>query len=202
MKRIGNSNLRALYVYEHPDKTVYVGLTYNYKERHASHMRKHKILIEKNKLGGQVYKKLGIFYPKDIAAIKEDELIEEYRAKGWTLLNIKKGGSLGSNILFWKEQECIESAKKCNTRTEWKLKYKGAYASAKQNGWFEKCIVHMGNPVNGVKKEIICIETNEVFESLHSAAHKFSLSVENLCNVLKGKKKSFGGYTFKYASKT
>jgi len=55
MELLGNSYLRALYVYEHPDNSVYVGLTWNYEQRYSSHMRKNKILIEKKALGSQVY---------------------------------------------------------------------------------------------------------------------------------------------------
>lgn len=48
------------------------------------------------------------------------------------------------------------------------------------------------------KKPIICIQTNEIFDSLHSAAKKLNLQVGHICLVLKGKRNSTGGYTFSY----
>ena len=48
------------------------------------------------------------------------------------------------------------------------------------------------------KKAIYCIETKEQFESLHAAASKLGLQTGHICSVLKGKRKTTGGYTFKY----
>lgn len=49
-----------------------------------------------------------------------------------------------------------------------------------------------------VKKSILCIENNTVYQSMSEAAQLLNISVSNLCNVLKGKRKSAGGYSFKY----
>lgn len=48
------------------------------------------------------------------------------------------------------------------------------------------------------KKSIICIETGQEFDSLHAAAKALKLQVGHVCSVLKGKRKSTGGFTFKY----
>lgn len=58
MQRLGNRFFRAIYAFEHPDKTVYVGLTCDYDRRYAEHMRNSDILIEKEKIGGQIFVKL------------------------------------------------------------------------------------------------------------------------------------------------
>lgn len=46
---MGNRNRRMLYSFEFSDKSVYVGLTYNYKIRYASHMKKSKDIIKKRR---------------------------------------------------------------------------------------------------------------------------------------------------------
>lgn len=48
------------------------------------------------------------------------------------------------------------------------------------------------------KKSIICIETGQEFDSLHAAAKALKLQVGHVCSVLRGKRKSTGGFTFKY----
>jgi hypothetical protein len=47
MKPKANIMTRGLYVFEHPDKSVYVGLTWNYEQRYKEHMRKNRVLIKK-----------------------------------------------------------------------------------------------------------------------------------------------------------
>lgn len=47
-------------------------------------------------------------------------------------------------------------------------------------------------------KPIYCIELNRTFSSLTQAAQEFGLSDSNLCHCLKGKRKTAGGYHWKY----
>ena len=96
MEILGSHYKRALYAFEYPDKSVYVGLTYNYELRYRQHMTNNKLLIKKYKKGGQTFKKFNIWYSKDIVGHKEAELIEKYRKNGWTILNKAKAGNLGS----------------------------------------------------------------------------------------------------------
>lgn len=56
-----------------------------------------------------------------------------------------------------------------------------------------------GKYLNNVNsKRIICIETNETFPSISEASRKMNISVQCICNVLKGKGVTAGGHTFKY----
>lgn len=48
------------------------------------------------------------------------------------------------------------------------------------------------------KRAILCIETDTRYESIKHAAIDLKLQSGHICNVLKGKRKSTGGYTFKY----
>ena len=47
-------------------------------------------------------------------------------------------------------------------------------------------------------KAILCIETNEIFQSVKAAAEHFGLNHSNICRMLKGGAKKVGGFRFKY----
>jgi len=199
MEKIGSRYFRALYAYEHPDKTVYVGLTYNYQERHIYHMSHNKILKQKYWLGGQIFKKFNIFYPKEIVGKEESKLIEEYRSNGWTILNKNKAGSLGGGKLIWTKKACMTAARKCNTPTQFKKKYAGAYDSARYEGWLKECYEHMES-ANITKRKIKCIETGIVFESVSEAARKLGIGRCQISKFLNKNSNYAGGYTFEYVN--
>lgn len=48
------------------------------------------------------------------------------------------------------------------------------------------------------KRPIMCIETNQVFDSLKQASLELKVSSSKICLVLKGQRKHTKGYTFKY----
>lgn len=58
-------------------------------------------------------------------------------------------------------------------------------------------ISHLGQTAWN-KKEILCNETGEIFESLRAAAKALDLNVSKICLVLKMIRKHTGGYTFSY----
>lgn len=49
------------------------------------------------------------------------------------------------------------------------------------------------------KKKIICVETDEIFNSISEAARKYGLVVSHICGCCKGSRKSVGGYHWRYA---
>ena len=252
MQRLGNRFFRALYAFEHTDKSVYVGLTCDYDERYSSHMNRNKILIEKRKMGGQIFVKFGIFYPKNIAGQKEEELIEKYKNDGWTILNKSKAGALGGNSIRWTFKACMADAQKYEYSRDWEKNSRGAFHAAQRNGWLSKCRKHMkeltkpknfytkaeckkiakkyvnrgewknGHPYSWGKarrmgwldecckhmissktgkKQIICIETGEKFQSIISASKKLNLGKTKIGLVCRGIRNHTGGYTFKYINK-
>jgi len=80
-----------------------------------------------------------------IKAALSCENIKEFRQKYKTANNsfIKNGWVKELNNIFQKDykkdfrfkENCIEAALNCKTRTEFRDKYRGAYKSAKKNGW-------------------------------------------------------------------
>lgn len=50
---------------------------------------------------------------------------------------------------------------------------------------------------NNVRK-VLCVETNEIFSSLSEAERQTKISHENISKVCRGKRKTAGGYHWKY----
>lgn len=48
---------------------------------------------------------------------------------------------------------------------------------------------------------VICVETGTIFNSIRDACRAYNLSPPNVCNCCKGKKKTVGGFHWKYALK-
>lgn len=200
MEITGNRVKRALYAFEHPDKSVYVGLTYNYDERYESHMSKNKVLIEKYKLDGHIFKRFNIWYPIDIAGKMEIELIEEYRNNGWVILNkVKGGGGLGGNVLKWTKGAIVTEALKYTTRTEFRKNSNGAYSAAcKIKILDEVCahmtqLIHKDYTIEEIQNIALGCKTKTEFRKVHGgvcmAARKFGIFDEVCAHMLKGNNK-------------
>lgn len=48
-------------------------------------------------------------------------------------------------------------------------------------------------------KKIICVETDEIFDSISEAARKYGLVVSHICSCCKGKRTVTGSYHWRYA---
>ena len=57
---------------------------------------------------------------------------------------------------------------------------------------------HKNILIESRKRKVMCIETGEIFESGRQAAEKLKLNRSKISNVCKGKRKSTGGYRFKF----
>ena len=55
------------------------------------------------------------------------------------------------------------------------------------------------NPNFNSYKPVFCVETNEIFDSVNSAAESVGVTPSSLSNVLHGRKKTAGGYHWKFA---
>ena len=54
------------------------------------------------------------------------------------------------------------------------------------------------NPHYGIGKKVICINTNEVFNTINEASEKKQICVRSIINLCKGKRKEVKGLQFKY----
>lgn len=144
METLGHIYLRQLYVFEHNDKSVYVGLSYNANERYKAHMLYNDTLINKKHLNKQTFKIIKGFYKPKIASKKEQELVDSYKKRGWIILNkIKAGGLGGSKVVYWTLERCKQQAKLYNSRKEFYMENTGAQDAILKNGWKEIVFKHI-----------------------------------------------------------
>jgi hypothetical protein len=139
----GSRFKRLVYVYEFPDNSAYIGLTYNKKKRELGHfdlenprsqVARH---ILKTKLVPE-YKEISTFMDAQDAANLENCTIETYRNNGWIILNKQKGGNLGAcQRTEWTMEKIRDLAQSYNSRRDFKKDHKSVYAIAQKYGWLD-----------------------------------------------------------------
>lgn len=160
MKYLGNLFNRAVYVWEFDDNSVYVGLTLNLDRRG----KEHTDLTNKSQVSKHI-KETGTI-PKfklisdeyinaDDAQNLENCTIEEYKIKGWKILNIAKAGGLGGCKRKFTKDMVIQDALKYKTKTEWQKKSPTLYGVAYRNKWFDEATAHMKHGGTKWKEEDI-----------------------------------------------
>lgn len=149
MRIVGHRYKRAIYAIEFSDKSVYVGLTYDFKQRQNSHLRNSNNKFVRERFFNNVDFKIVKFdewFPPDIAVIKEKETIDLYIENGFNVLNIAKvgrGGSVGGRNLKWNKTSVLKAAKQCKSPSQFKKEFNGAWAAAHRNGYINNCYSHM-----------------------------------------------------------
>lgn len=146
MITIGNRFNRLIYSFEFPDNHVYIGLTYNPKNRYSNHMKYGTVFNYMNETGlTPIFKILTDYMDKEIASKMEGIKVKEYKDNGCNILNKAKTGNLGGGckILIWTKEKCQESAKNFKSRTEFQKNEVGAYESALRNEWLDEICSHM-----------------------------------------------------------
>lgn len=142
---------RDIYVYDiyyQGEKYAYVGLTYNVEHRHKCHLNDNRdaIFKFKEKTGCEIpypeilYRNLDV----DSASKKEDELIQEYKSRGYIMLNRVKGGSLGGfqgHSYSW--EECKIIGGKYKTLKSWRDNEPKSYEFARYH--FHDELKYFGN---------------------------------------------------------
>jgi predicted GIY-YIG superfamily endonuclease len=166
MEPVGNKYNRAIYVFEFPDHSAYVGLTGNLKRREKSHMEEEDnsaVLLHMNRIGQKPLMKIlsdGYIDFKD-AQNMESCMLDKYRSEGWKILNRAKTGSLGSCTRVWTLEMLKKLVKKYKSRTEFVTKEPNAYAAAARNGWLDDVFTDMKrliNPNNTWTYEVVAKE--------------------------------------------
>jgi predicted GIY-YIG superfamily endonuclease/cytochrome c553 len=167
MERAGSKYLRYIYVYEFPDKSVYVGLTYNLNERNQSHttqptssVYQHAKLIGFN----PKMKSISELLDKDEAAEVENKMIEKYKSEGWTILNKAKAGALGGSTLKWTDDAIKNEISKYETLNDFIVKSPSAFNAAKKRG---------KDFLTDVTKNLIKVQIKLTDEELQDIASKY-----------------------------
>ena len=149
MERLGNLYKRIVYVYEFPDNSVYVGLTLNKTDRDRRHKQKPKSAvyqhIKKTNLIPTLKYISDDYIDAEDARNQERCTIEEYKSKGWNVLNKAKAGGLGGCAKKWTKDEILRMAKEFDSPSKFKDRRSSAYNAAKRNGWLDEVTKHMAN---------------------------------------------------------
>jgi len=144
MELKGNKYKRCIYVYEFTnDNVAYIGLTYNFEQRHQQHLKKGPVYSH-IKNNNSLYKhiKLTDYLDVKISRIKEKFYINKYKDDGWKLLNNSIGGAIGGGIRKWTKNKCVIDAKKYNTKKEYRLSK--SYRAALRNNWLDDIYMKCG----------------------------------------------------------
>ena len=183
METYGNLFKRCIYAFEFSDISVYIGLTDNIQRREKQHLNSSNSAVYKHIQKTSLTPILQILHEytdKELAKILEKFYLEEYRNKGWNILNRAKAGSLGGKYVFWTYEECKSHALQCSTRSEFITKFPGAYASAIKNNWLDDICLHMelkfkikNNPET-VKLEALKYKTRQEFRHGSNSAYEYA----------------------------
>lgn len=128
-------------------RRAYIGLSLDVEKRYKEHLAS----------GSQVARLLQdplsikiVFGPLTAknAQLLEQDKIAKYSEQGFSLINMRPGGSLGSGALKWDFETCTKAAKRYKTRGAFSQgEHKRAYEVARKNGWLDEICSHM-KPVN------------------------------------------------------
>ncbi len=159
MEPLGSLINRAVYAWEFPDKSVYVGLTFNLKMRGIQHLddegktqvSKH---IRKTKTT-PVFKLVSDYVPAIEAQNLESCSIKDYEVNGWKILNVAKAGGLGSCQRMWTYDRLEQEANKYDNVSDFKKKSYSAYVSAQKYGYFDELTKHMSRKIKTYSDEEI-----------------------------------------------
>lgn len=141
---------RIIYAYEFVEtKTVYVGLTYNLKNRNLKHLRcRHSSVYKYIKKYGHkpILKKLTDYIDEKSSGLIEEYFVNEYKENDWVILNKVKTGGLGGGNNVWSKEYITELIKNCSSRSEMRgILNNWVIRVMKKNNWWDELTSHLVN---------------------------------------------------------
>ena len=199
-----------VYIHTTPSNKVYIGLTqqepkvrwsygnnYKYNEHFYRAIKKYgweniKHEIIKDNL------------TKEEACLLEQELIKKYNSTNKECgYNVSTGGEAPYGVKFTKERK--EKISKANKGRKFTEEHKSKLHQLWEKGHtpWNKGKKTNQETITKIKKakkqfDILCIETNEKYESLRDAFKNTNINFHHIAEVCKGKRKTAGGYHWKY----
>lgn len=163
LSRSTNRSTRLIYACEFPDNHVYIGLTWNIKDREQRRNQDDGLLKHKLKSGlDYTVKQLTSLMLEKEASIAESEFLTKYKDNGWIILNKATTGGLGRNS-YWTLEKIHKESLKYSTKIEFIKGNSKAYGAARHNDVVDIVCSHM-NP----------LKTKWTKESCHLEALKYS----------------------------
>ena len=148
----GNRYNRCVYAIEFPDRSVYIGISYDPDKRYNQHLndiRNNSIVLRHHKKTGLIptIKRLTEYIDVEEASKLETLKLKEYLNDGWIILNIAKCGNVGGKTIKWTKEKCKEESNKYKSRNEFKINSPHAYNAARRNKWIDEICNHMNNNI-------------------------------------------------------
>ena len=142
---LGTHYKRFIYAYEFSDNQVYVGLTYNIKQRKRRHKESGTVFNHIQKTGIIPRFKQLIVEPVLVekAVLLEEKYLNDYIEQGWTPLNKAKTGGIGGGKTKWDFNKIQEVALKYTNKSDFNKDYSWACVIARKRGWFDEITSHM-----------------------------------------------------------
>ena len=135
----GNITKRMIYSYIFPDNYIYVGLTYDIDVRNAQHMSNIRLTtVGKHRIKTGLIPTLikhTDYIPIEEAKLKEGNVLNFYKNKGYLILNISRTGGLGGCKIKCSKDKCVRAVSLCRTSKEFRNNYKKEYWAAQRHGW-------------------------------------------------------------------
>lgn len=200
MEIIGNIKKRLIYVYEFPDNSCYVGLTFNIKKRNRAHLsgKKYSAVyehIEKTKLNPTL-KIVSDYVDVEDAINMESTTLDKYENEGWLILNRSKVGSLGSKYIKWTYDKCKEEVKKYDSLSEFRSNSSSAYQSCLRNKWLDELCKDLSRrtPRGYWNNKAMCSKESKKYKNVSEfrkknwSAYNYSKKNNWLCEFFETKK--------------
>jgi predicted GIY-YIG superfamily endonuclease len=142
---LGSLHKRLIYAFEFPDRSVYVGLTFDPRQRAKSHKESVKSQVKKHMDSTGLEPKLKYlsdYVSQKEAQTKERQFISKYKTEGWNVLNRAKGGALGSIVRIWDLEKVKQIASNYTNSRDFRENDPQAYGAANANGWYKEITKH------------------------------------------------------------
>ncbi len=210
MRRIGNLKHKCIYAHEFPDKSVYIGLTYDIdaREKDRKNDNNDAVTIHKKKTGfkSNLIKKT-LYLPIDKATAKEEYYVKLYLRKGWKILNRTTTGSIGGIETKWTKSACIAVAKTCTSKKEFYENHPSAYGTVTRRGWLKHCYRHIKSDrkppgywdFTNIRKVALKCKSKVEFEQKYGSAYNAALNlkiVDPVCKHMKNIRRPNNYWTF------
>ena len=208
MKPQGSLYKRYVYKVSFDDKSIYIGLTYNFDRRKSEHLISGNSSVHKHII--QTGLKPNFYLLTDLLSIEdavkiECELISYYKNIGFNILNKVKGGGLGSSNIIWTLDKVKGEALKFNTRNDFKKNSPSPYQIAYRNGWLDEVCSHMRSDrkpkgywtLDKVKEEALKFNSRKEFER-ESSAYQIAYRngwLDEVCSHMRVDRKPKGYWT-------
>jgi predicted GIY-YIG superfamily endonuclease len=189
---IGSKHKRLIYLYKFSDNYVYIGLSGNIQYRDYKHKNNIKSPIYKHIKETGLNPKLILlsdYIDINQAQIKEKYYIIFYKESNYKILNKRKGGELGGNILIWNYDKCKIESEKYKTRKELRANNSGAYRSSLNNNWLNEFYGEIKKHIkidwnyDKCKNEAIKYNTKGEFDINNPSAYNFAYTHDFLNEI-------------------